>query len=29
MEKFLLNNYDYIKYLLYIDSKADVYNKMA
>ena len=29
MEKFSLNNYDYIKYLLYIDSKADVYNKMA
>lgn len=29
MEKFLLNYYDYINYLLYIDSKADVYNKMA
>lgn len=29
MEKFLLNNYDYNKYLLYIDSKANVYNKIA
>ena len=29
MEKFLLNYYDYINYLLNIDSKADVYNKMA
>ena len=29
MEKFLLNNYDYIKYLLYIDSKTNVYNKIA
>ena len=29
MEKFLLNYYDYINYLLYIDSKANVYNKIA